>query len=312
MHVAEAKRRTGSAISWICDTMDNSIKHALGSPPNGEFVIDPKGKIVRKRFWSNPRTLRNDLQELVGPVDNPTKISDLAVEFKAEPRPIASGVVPRPKLPRLSPIQLKPLTDGKPSTFFVKLRAEAEPALLGKKAEGKLYLGFHLDPLYKVHWNNRAGRVEVEIKAPSGMELAQRELQGPEVEADADVDPREFLIDVKAIGKDKSFEVTVRYMACDDAKTFCLPVTQRYQAILKRDRDGGSRPGTFMPAMFANTAQLDKNKDGKITADELPKGRVTLYLGHMDLNDDGHIDQRELRVFNKMFNNGRGFEKPPR
>ena len=57
MHVAEVKRRARTKIPWICDTMTNDVVRAFGAP-NGEYVIDPEGKIVRKRFWSNPRTLR--------------------------------------------------------------------------------------------------------------------------------------------------------------------------------------------------------------------------------------------------------------
>ena len=58
MHVAEAKRTLGSRIPWICDTMENDLKHALGDRPNSEFVVDPDGKIVVSRSWSSPSDLR--------------------------------------------------------------------------------------------------------------------------------------------------------------------------------------------------------------------------------------------------------------
>ncbi len=73
-HITEFKKITGSELPWICDTMDNEFQKGFGGAPNGEFIIDPEGTIVRKRFWSNPRTLRSDLQVLVGPVENPTTI----------------------------------------------------------------------------------------------------------------------------------------------------------------------------------------------------------------------------------------------
>ena len=65
----EAQRTLGSEFTWICDTMTNDVKHSLGNAPNSEFVIDPKGVIVRKRVWSRPGELREDLEELVGPVE---------------------------------------------------------------------------------------------------------------------------------------------------------------------------------------------------------------------------------------------------
>lgn len=306
MHVAEAKRRMQTQIPWICDNMDNEVKRAFGGAPNGEFVIDPQGVIVRKRFWSNPRTLRADLTELVGAVESPTRVEDLPTRFRVETREIASGVVPRLELPGgLRAVKITPEKSETP--YYVKLRAEATRSLI-RGGQGPLYLGFYLDPLYKVHWNNKAGRIKVEIKAPDGVTVTPSELQGPEVEAAADTDPRQFLVEVKGEGAKGPLEVAVHYMACDDAETFCVPVTQRYTVALELNNHGGSRPGVFMPAMFAEAEKFDINGDGKITKDELPPGRVTLYIGHMDLNDDHVIDRDEMATFMKMFNNGKGFE----
>ena len=75
--MAEAKRRLGTQFRWICDSMDNDLKHALGDRPNSEFVIDPHGKIVVARQWSDPQALRTDLEDLVGPVARPTTVADL-------------------------------------------------------------------------------------------------------------------------------------------------------------------------------------------------------------------------------------------
>ena len=74
MHVAEAKRMTGTAIPWLADGMDDRMTNAFGKMHNGEFVIDPDGVVVRQRFWSNPTTLRSDLEELVGPVVLPQQL----------------------------------------------------------------------------------------------------------------------------------------------------------------------------------------------------------------------------------------------
>ena len=61
MQVKEAERRLGSKFTWLCDAMSNDLKHALGDAPNSEYVIDPDGKVVVRRLWSDPAKLRNDL-----------------------------------------------------------------------------------------------------------------------------------------------------------------------------------------------------------------------------------------------------------
>ena len=60
-------------------------------------------------------------------------------------------------LARQRPLAIEPdLSQVEEIPFYAKLRAEAEPEVL-EKGSGKLYLGFHLDPLYEVHWNNEVG-----------------------------------------------------------------------------------------------------------------------------------------------------------
>ena len=46
MHVTEARAKLGSQITWLCDSIDNDLKHALGDAPNSEFIIDPNGQII--------------------------------------------------------------------------------------------------------------------------------------------------------------------------------------------------------------------------------------------------------------------------
>lgn len=309
LHIAEFKRRTNSQIPWLADSMENDLAHAVGGAPNGEYILDPAGKLLRKRFWSNPTTLRADLAELIGPVDKPTQVSDINVEFAVEPRTIASGVVPPVDLPAgLGPLKIEPIvTDETP--FYVKLRAEAPRPILNQgQGRGALYLGVYLDPIYKVHWNNTAGRVSIKIAPNKGVLFSETLLESPEVKEPADIDPRQFLIDMSARDLSEPLEITVSYIACDDAETFCLPVTQKYRVTLELDREGGSRPSTFMPEMFANVNRLDANGDGLITKDELPEGESTLYLGNLDRNFDDVIDQREIEVFLRMMNDGRGFK----
>ena len=298
--------------------MENDVETAFGGAPNGEYIVDPEGVIVRKRFWSNPATLRSDLEELVGKVDKITKVEDLPTAFVPQPREIASGVVPRIDLPAgLSPLVVDPVPDAE-NPFFAKLRVEGTRQLL-ETGKGKLYFGVYLDPLYKVHWNNRAGRVKLDLGNDQKVTFEQAVYVSDEVKEDADVDPRQFLIPAEfPVEKDSDsgdlsmadpFTVELTYTVCDDAETFCKQVTQSYQINLKRSTNSGSRPGIFLNELFANVREMDTNGDGDLTADELPPGQVSLYVGHMDYNGNDKIEKAEIDRFCKMFNNGRGVSK---
>ena len=58
-----------------------------------------------------------------------------------------------------------------------------------------MYLGFHLDPLYRVHWNNEVDPVEFRITAPEGVLVTPAEGVAVDPDEPADADPREFLIE---------------------------------------------------------------------------------------------------------------------
>ena len=304
-HIAEAKRLSGSEIPWLCDTMEGELATAFGKAPNGEYILDPEGRLIRKRYWSNSTTLREDLTELVGTVENPTRVEDIDVAFNVETREIPSGIVPRLKLPKdMSAIKVEPVeVDETP--FYAKLRCEISSEFR-QNDYGKMYLGLYLDPLYKVHWNNRAGNVHLKVIAPEGVTIEPAEMVSADVAEDADVDPRMFLVDVKNAVKKMELTIEARYIACDDAGTFCKPVTQTYKAIFEPYKPGGTRPGIFLEDFFGDVADFDKNSDGQITKDELPDGKVTMFIGHLDKNFDDVIDADEIAEFMKMFNNGRG------
>jgi hypothetical protein len=336
MHVKEAQRTLGSDIPWICDSMSNELKHALGSAPNSEFVIDPEGKVVVSRSWSKPSELRKDLEKLIGPVEKPTRIADLNLKTEPPPKLAASGVVPRIKVPgAMQPLKIVPKPGKQP--FYVKLRAEADYKLL-RSGEGTLYVGFYLDPLYHVHWNNLAKPVKYEITGPDGTTISPAKGEGPKVKEAADIDPREFLVEIKRDKDAKGpLQLTVSYFACNDEQGWCKLVSQEYTIHLERDRDGGSvrsrgrgrggrgiaggsgngtgRPGGFgppggagrpSPADFASRIMSnDKNGDGKVTKDELPDF-LQRILDRADTNKDGAIDKAEAKKMAERFGGGRG------
>ena len=260
MHVQEAERRLGTGITWLADNMDNQYHDSMGKTPNSELVVGPDGLIAASRPWSDPEALRADLERLVGPVQNPTTVADLDLPHQPPPPSVARGIVPRLERPKgMMPLEMEPVLDNK-APFYVKLRAEGDQALFTTGA-GTLYLGLHLDPLYRVHWNNEAGPVQYEISQPADVTVTPASGVGPEPEELADADPREFLVEVDA-SLETELNVDVFYFACDDDLTFCIPVNQSYLVRLKRDEgQGWSLPmaadGTMMEgfnAMKANEA----------------------------------------------------------
>jgi hypothetical protein len=239
MHVMEAKRRLGSSITWLADTMDNDYHKIVGETPNSELVIDPNGTVVARRAWSNPELLRNDLERLVGPVDNETRPEDLDMPQQGMIGTVAKGIVPRVERPEgMMPMIIEPNLDSSRAPFYTKLRAEGTLDFYDT-GNGKMYLGFHLDPLYRVHWNNEAPAMSYEIAADEGVTVTPVKATGARPEEKADADPREFLVDVSADEPGKGFDITVRYYACDDALTFCIPVKQEYRVTMSRNTAHG-------------------------------------------------------------------------
>ena len=262
-HVHEAQRVLRTDFQWICDTMDNQVKHALGDAPNSEFIIDPEGKIVRKRAWSNPVQVRADLEELVGVVDEPTKPEAFDIKPFARERKLASGILERAELPTVShALRIEPVGDDHDTPFYVKLRAEADDNLLNM-GQGTMYIGFHLDPIYRVHWNNLTKPLSFHLEVPQHVAVSPSQAAAEKVEEEFDTDPREFLLDVTGHFHDDPIVVNVHYIACDDQETFCLPVTHQYRIFPEFDEDAGwtfarGRPGARTRTVASNDGPTER------------------------------------------------------
>ena len=232
--------------------------------PNAELLLDAEARVVARRGWSDPDELRKDLERLVGRVKPPTRVADLDLKTQPPPPTVATGVVPRLEVPSRSmrALVVKANTGDDDSgdngmPFYAKLRAEADADYF-ESGEGQLYLGFHLDPLYRVHWNNEVDALRWEVETPKGVTVTPSSGSAPEIEEKADADPRKFLVEIKGESTEP-MKIAVFYYACDDANTFCVPAKQSYDVTLERDRFGGtvrsrSRPGAGGPSGAARGA----------------------------------------------------------
>jgi hypothetical protein len=296
-HAKQAEKQLGASIPWIVDAMDNRLKRALGDRPNSEFIIDPKGGVVRKRAWSHPAEVRKDLEALVGKAERVTREEDVKLKLQPPVKSAAArGVVPRVTRPRMQPVVMEPRIDPKGPPFDAKLRAEADADLLAD-GDGKLYLGFHLDPFHNAHWNNLTEPLRYKLELPEGMKLAKTSHEAAKVKAASDADPREFLIDVKGWPAGKPIRLTVTYAACV-GEELCDVVRQSYTLHRRRDRDGGGARGEgagyWDPEGFAKQL-LGRGKRGdKLGPDEV-QGLVRPHFRHFDKNKDGFLDFEELK-----------------
>ncbi len=238
MHIAEAKRTLGTRVPWLCDTMDNDLKHALGNVPNGQFVLGSDGRLAHMAGWADEEALRVALSEMVGPIEEPTRVADLDLPDVVTRVEVGSGIVPRVSAPRdMTPVRVEPVESEDP--FYVKLTAEVQRGVLAGD-DGKLYLGFHLDPLYHVHWNNLVDPIRYEVTSAEGVTIETTTGEGPKVEADGDTDPREFLVNVADVESGASIEMTVHYYGCsDEGGGWCRLLIQQYVIRLERDPDAG-------------------------------------------------------------------------
>lgn len=295
-HARQAIAQLGASIPWLVDPIDNRLKHALGNRANSEFVIDPDGKIVRKRAWSDPAALRKDLEELVGRVERITQVDEVKLNVKLPlAASAATGAVDR--LPRagMFPLVCRPQAPNE-TMFYAKLRAEADLDLIDE-GHGRLYLGFYLDPFHTAHWNNLTEPLKFTIEAPETVELSQRTGEAPLGSAESDADPREFLLNVANWPEDAALHLTVTYAACVEQS--CHRIRQTYVLRRQHDKDAGNAlvagfRGLSRDQMVELLMAKDKNGDGKLARDEL-NSLLRQRFKDYDLNADGILDDKEIQ-----------------
>ncbi len=329
-HIVEAKRVLGTTIPWLCDGTDNAVRHALGFGPNTQIVINPEGEVVHALGWSDGEILREQLVGFVGKTDTTTRVADLELKrgkpFRNQ-RSYQKGVLEKPTFTsELIPIKIAPIESAN-SPLYVKPRLEVSRNVLSR-GSGELYLGFFLDPIHHVHWNNLAAPLKYEFTLPDGTVISPKKAMSPKVDQDADSDPREFALAVTSIGDAKTAELAIHYFACSDEEGWCVPVTQKYSIAFERDLDGGGTNGrSFRTAGGAGRGQggpggrggpgggqrggpgrgqppggqqlkqrimeMDTDGNGSISRDEAT-GRLRQDFGDFDSNDDGKIDDSEI------------------
>ncbi|QDT05057.1 hypothetical protein K227x_34550 [Rubripirellula lacrimiformis] len=240
LHVAAAKKRLGTNVPWIADTIDDSFRIAMKTNSNSVFVISPESEIVYAADRMNGNGLRQALVDLVGPVDNPTSTADLT--FPNMPRFPATNVTNDIRVERPQGLVILKTTPTKPQeTYYVKLRAEAEQSVLDS-GTGDLYLGFFPDPIHDAHWNNLTPGMKYVLEVPDGVTITPATAVANKGPGDSDTEPRQFKLSVSADKPPGDIKLKLHYYACSPG--MCKAMTHEY-TIAFQDMDRNSRTYSF-------------------------------------------------------------------
>lgn len=240
LQLAEAKAKLGTQVPWIADTLDDSFRVAMKTNSNSVFVISPESEIVYAADRMNGDGLRQALTQWVGPVENPTAVSDLNLPQlpRFQPTNITNDIL----VERPDGLVILSTTPTKPSdTYYVKLRAEAEPSLL-ETGKGRLFLGFYPDPIHDAHWNNLTPGMKYELELPEGVTADPATAVAAKGPGDSDTQPRQFWVNVDGHGKPGDIKLSLHYYACSPG--MCEAMTHEYTIAFK-DEDKNSRTFSF-------------------------------------------------------------------
>lgn len=275
VQVRQARLSLGKSIPWLCDTFGNEFMSAVSAKANTELIVGPSGKIIQARDWVDVGALRLDLARLVGPVEKSINPPTLSLKSQRPPPSARRNVLPILDVPHgLIPVMLAPRRSDRP--YLAKLRAEADRDLI-KNGNGKLYLGFHLDPIYAGYLNNEQSSLRVEVVGSHEETATPSTITAAKVDQPRDIDPREFLIDIKGVTAETELQVKVRYVVCHDTVPFEEDVTQTY--LVRLAPDPFENPCTVRLApqyrqgdIVLKFLENDKDNSGDLSGEEIPSG----------------------------------------
>ena len=248
--IEHAEELLQTSIPWLADTMDNEMKSHFAMTPNSQFVFDRNGKILHRASWGRGSSLREWLEELVGPSERVTTVAELNLPKFGSQRTSPSDMLVQRKTLDGVAVPLKVAAGGEEiaaetlksnefgqSNRYAKLRPEADQQLL-ETGSGKLYLGFRQDPVLGAAWNNLASPLKYRVTA-EGVSLTPAMAEAEKLDVESDTEPREFLLDVKNWESGKKITVEIQYFACNKEKGWCKSVEQEFTVWLEQDRTAG-------------------------------------------------------------------------
>lgn len=230
-----AKGKLGTNIPWLVDNMENEMREALDFGANSVYLISPEGEVVYSTERINIPSFRSALVKHVGQVGEVTTANELDLPRARRPERLINEDsdirVERPD--GLVVLKLSPSDPDE--TYYVKLRAEAEPELL-KNGTGRLFIGFYPDPIHGAHWNNLTEPMRYTLKLPEGVEASPCMASAKKGSGKTDSDPRQFWVSFRSDSPIEDTEITLNYFACTDS--LCLALSQSYTIHFEAVDDG--------------------------------------------------------------------------
>ncbi|MEM9367569.1 MAG: hypothetical protein AAGD07_16375 [Planctomycetota bacterium] len=240
LQLATARKVLGTTVSWIADTIDNQLRDKLRSGSNSMYLVSPQGNILFAADRLDGPSLRKALAEHVGETAHRTLASDLDLPRLPRPRQ-PENIDTETQVQRPDGLVIVSTTPQSAlETYYVKLRAEADDALL-ETGTGRLFLGFYPDPIHGVHWNNLTEPMKYSLQLPEGVEATPLEANAKKGPGDRDVEPRQFWVDIESDSPGASFGLSMHYFGCTD--TMCKALTQGYVVQLVPANMGSSTFG---------------------------------------------------------------------
>lgn len=237
LQLEEARTKLGTNVTWIADTLDDSMRIGLGAGPNSLYLISPEGEIVAASNRIEGNNFRELLDRLVGKVEKPTQPNELGLPRVGRPKNQTNQetdiLVHRPQ-----GLTIVSVTPAKPEdTYYVKLRAEADRDLLAT-GTGRLFLGFYPDPIHDAHWNNLVEPMKFVLTVPDGITATPTEATAAQGPGDSDTQPRQFWVDIDGAIPYDELGLTLHYYGC--TPDMCMALTHEYTVLLE-DENRGSR-----------------------------------------------------------------------
>lgn len=237
LQLEEARTKLGTQITWIADTLDDSMRIGLRAGANSLYLISPDGEILAASDRIEGNNFRELLNQLVAKVEHPTRPKDLDLPRIKRPSNQKNQDTAI-RVHRPAGLIIVTTTPAKPEDiYYVKLRAEADRDLL-ETGTGRLFLGFYPDPIHDAHWNNLVDPMKYVLDVPEGITATPTEATAKLGPGDTDTEPRQFWVDITGAIPYDEIGLTLHYYGC--TPDMCMALTHEYTVLLE-DENRGSR-----------------------------------------------------------------------